>query len=198
MRSSRSRPVGRCRPVAATLRRFRSDAQGATAVELSLVILPFLALAMGIITIGMQHYVSHSLEHGIEAASRKIKTGEAQKAGLTVADFRELFCDAAGRLIACDKRLQIHIKTSDTFAELSPLTACVTDGNLTPSAASGGDAVGAHAGGKSQRVVVSACYQWDMGLGLWQTVWNFLSPMPTVERRPVLSAVTAFQTEPYE
>lgn len=190
--------MGRGRPLLGTLRRFRSDARGATAVEISLVILPFLALVMGIITIGLQYYVSHSLEHGIEAASRKIRTGEAQKAGLTIADFRKLFCDAAGRLVACDKRLEIHIKSADTFAELSPLTSCVTDGNLTPSAAGGGDAVGAHTGGRSQRVVVSACYQWDMGLGLWQTIWNFLSPMPTAQERPVLSAVTALQTEPYE
>lgn len=198
MRSTRSFPVGAHARLLAVGHRFRRDIRGITAVEFAIVSVPFFLIILGIITIGLQHLVSHSLAHGLEASSRKIRTGEAQKEGLTVGGFRQLFCDNAGAMVACDDHLVIHIKTSDTFAGLKPLTACVTDGSLTPSSLSGSEDIAAAAGGKSQRVVVSACYQWDMGLALWQRIWNLLSPTPIVQGRPVLSVATAFRSEPYE
>lgn len=198
MRSSSFRLEAVRGRIRSTVRRVRGDVSGATAIEFAIVAVPFLLLVLGIMTIGLQFLISHSLERGVETAARKLRTGEAQKAGLTVGDFRKLFCDNAGTLIACDDHLVLHIKSSNTFAGLSPLTQCVTDGNLTPSAANDGDGIGAHAGGRSQPVVVSVCYQWDLGLTLWQTIWNLFSPVPTVQDRPVLSAVTAFQSEPYE
>lgn len=182
---------------ARALGRFRADARGATAVEFGIVAVPFFALVLGIITVGAQFMTSHFLEHGVEAASRKIRTGEALKDGMTLGDFRQLLCSEAGSLISCDEHLVIHIKSSDTFAGLSPLTSCVTDGQLTPPEGEDSAALGTRTGGASQRVVVSACYQWDMGLALWQTIWNLISPMPVVQGRPVLSAVTAFRSEPY-
>lgn len=198
MRSSISRLAAAGRRLLATGPRFRDDVRGATAIEFAMVSAPFVLLLMGIMTIGVQYLVSHFLEHGVEAASRKIRTGEAQKAGLTLGDFRELFCSEAGFMIDCDEdHLIIHIKSSETFAGLSPLTSCVTDGSLTPPEGNSSDPIGSRTGGASQRVVVSACYQWDMGLMLWQSIWNLLSPTPIVQGKPVLTAATAFQSEPY-
>lgn len=180
-------------------RRFRDDIRGVTAIEFGMVAAPFLVLVTGLVTIGIQFLIVHSLEHGVEAASRKLRTGEAQKAGLTVNDFRDLFCDAAGFMITCDSRLVIHIKSSETFAGLSPVTSCVTeDGNLTLAAGNGSDDIRAPAGDAEAAVMVSACYRWDMGLDLWQAIWSLLSPIPTVQGMPILSAVTAFRSEPFE
>lgn len=179
-------------------RRFRADARGVTAIEFAMVATPFFLLIMGIMTIGLQYMTSHFLEHGVEGAARKLRTGEAQKSGLTLADFRKLFCDTAGYMIKCDSHLVIHIKSSETFAGLSPVTSCVTDGNLTPATGNGSDGVRTRAGDASAAVMVSACYQWDMGLGLWQSIWNMISPFPVVQDQPVLSAATAFRSEPFE
>ncbi|MCC7251308.1 pilus assembly protein [Hyphomicrobium sp.] len=198
MHNLASRSVGFRTRLAGVVRRFRADVRGVTAVEFGLVAAPFFLVVMGLVTVGTQYMSMHFLEHGVEVASRKLRTGEAQKAGLTVSDFRGLFCDAAGFIIPCDEHLVIHIKSSDTFAGLSPITSCVTDGSLTPAEGNGGDAVRSHAGDASAAVMVSACYQWDMGLGLWQTIWNIILPVPTVEGSPVLSAVTAFRSEPFE
>jgi Flp pilus assembly protein TadG len=198
MRNSPSRPAGPSIGLASAARRFRADARGVTAIEFAIVAAPFFLLLMGIMTIGLQYLSVHFLEHGVEAAARKLRTGEAQKAGMTLADFRKLFCEEAGFIIACDNRLVIHIKSSETFAGLSPVTSCVTDGSLTPAAGSQGDDIRTRAGGASEAVMVSACYQWDMGLDLWQSVWNLISPMPTVAGRPILSAATAFRSEPFE
>lgn len=198
MRRSFLRPAGVRARVLRACRRFRGDARGVTAVEFALVAGPFLLLAMGIITIGLQHLTSHFLEHGVEEAARRIRTGELQQGNVTLAGFRQIFCDEAGFMIKCDdEHLVLHIKSSDTFAGLSPVTKCVTNGRLTPSEGNPGDAVRSRTGGASQGVVVSACYQWDMGLALWQTIWNLLSPTPTVQGKPVLTAVAAFRSEPF-
>ena len=192
-------PTGPGYAVRRVRRRFGADSRGVTSIEFAMVIGPFLLLVVGIMTIGLQYLTSHFIEHGVEVAARKIRTGEAQKAGVTLSGFRKLFCDEVGFMIDCDEsRLVLHIKNADTFAGLMPLTNCITDGALTPSAGEGDDDIRTRTGGAGEAVVVSACYEWDMGLGLWQRVWNLVSPYPPVQGRPVLTAATAFKSEPFE
>lgn len=179
-------------------RRFRRNVDGATAVEFAIVSAPFFLLMLGIMTVGMQHLTLHSLEQGVADASRKLRTGEAQKAGLSVGDFRTLVCQSAGSNISCDNRLVIHIKSGDSFADLSPPTNCMTNGNLTPAAGLGTDGIRTASGNASTAVLVTACYDWELGSSLWQSVWNVLSPMPPTQGKTILSAATAFRSEPFE
>ena len=62
----------------------RNDS-GSAAIEFAMVALPFFMFVLGIIGVGLYYFTSNALEHGVEAASRKILTGEAQKGDLTVA-----------------------------------------------------------------------------------------------------------------
>jgi Flp pilus assembly protein TadG len=185
---------------AGAARRFGADTRGTTAVEFGMLLAPFLLLVMGIITIGIQYLTMHFLEYGVEVASRKLRTGEAQKAGQTLGGFRDLFCDAADVMINCDdNHLVIHIKNKKTFAELTPLPACVAEGGLAPPSGNEGDSVESVAGGASDAVVVLACYEWGMGMSLWQSIWNLIpSETPTIQGKIILSAATAFRSEPYE
>jgi len=178
--------------------RFRTDVRGATAVEFALVVVPFLILAMGIITIGMHYMTVNFLEHGVEVAARQLRTGEAQKAGVTAGQFRQLVCDAAGPLIACDERLVVHVKSRATFAELRPITPCVTNGRLTPAEGDPGDSISTRAGDASQAVLVNICYEWEAGFGLWQRIWALLASESVDRGNPILSAATAFRSEPFQ
>jgi hypothetical protein len=139
----------------------------------------------------------HFLEHGVATAARKLRTGEAQKAGLTLADFRNLVCNSAGTMVACDNRLVIHIKSSPTFAGLVPLASCMTNGNLTPSSGLATDSVKSQSGNSSTAVSVMACYEWSAGKGFWSTLWSLVSPTPPTQGKTVLSSATAFRSEPY-
>ena len=56
------------------------------AVEFALVALPFLLFVLGIVGMGLYFLASTSLEYGVEAAARKIRTGEADKGDMTVGD----------------------------------------------------------------------------------------------------------------
>jgi Flp pilus assembly protein TadG len=179
-------------------RRFRGDCRGVTAIEFGLVALPFAAMMMGIMTIGLQYFTVYSLENGVADAARKLRTGEAQKAGLTVGDFRKLLCDAAGSYLDCDEHLVVHVTSGATFASLSPPTNCVTDGKLTPSQGQPADKVQTRSGQANAAVLVIACYEWEMGASLWQSVWNLITPLPQTDGKTIVSATTAFRSEPYE
>jgi Flp pilus assembly protein TadG len=181
-----------------TARRLQADARGTTAVEFGLIAVPFFLLVMGIITIGMQYLTAHSLDQAVALASRQLRTGEAQKVGLTLGGFRQAVCNAAGAMITCDERLVVHVKSRSTFAELTPVTPCLTNGRLTPPEGVAEDGIRTRAGDASQAVVVSVCYEWDAGFGPWQLIWNLLSAPEADRGKPILSAATAFRSEPFE
>jgi Flp pilus assembly pilin Flp len=191
-----SLPIVRAK-LARFFREFRRDGDGTTAIEFALVSVPFVVVILAMMTVGIHYLTSHSLQRGVLDAARQLRTGEAQKAGLDLDDFRQLVCDAAGTFISCDKHLVIHIKSNAKFAGLAPATSCVTDGKLTPSAGAGTDAVSSRSGEESTAVQVMACYEWEMGSVFWQTIWNLISPTPIVQGKTVLSATTAFRSEPY-
>jgi Flp pilus assembly pilin Flp len=178
--------------------RFRRDCRGATAVEFAMVSVPFFAMMLAMMTVGTHYLIYHSLERGLMDASRLLRTGEAQKAGLDLDDFRKLLCEAAGKFVACDEHLVIHIKSNETFAGLSPPTSCVSDGALAPPSGAGSDAITSKAGEDSTAVQVTACYEWEMGASLWETLFNLVSPYPVTQGKTILSATTAFRSEPYQ
>lgn len=178
--------------------RFGAESRGVTTIEFAMVAGPFIVLIVAIMTIGTQFMALHTLEHGVAEASRKIRTGEAQTAGFSLGDFRELVCDSVEFFIPCDERLVVHVESATTFAGLIPPTACVTNGTLTPASGSPGDALASVAGQENMKVLVTACYDWQAGVGLWQRIWNLASPMPPVQGKTILSAATVFQTEPYK
>ena len=107
-------------------------------------------------------------------------------------------CNAAGTMIACDERLVVHIKSRPTFAALTPLTPCLTNGKLTPAEGDTEDGIRTRSGDASTAIVVSACYEWDAGFGLWQVIWNLLSAENVDRGNPILSVTTAFRSEPFE
>lgn len=190
--------VGRRMRVAAVAsRRWVRDTRGATAVEFGLVVGPFILLLTVIMVVGLQFFTINALERGVTAAARKLRTGEAQKAGLTFDDFRKMVCDEAGSLIPCDAKLVVHVKSGATFADLDPPVSCLSNGNLTPSGGAGAKPVSNYAGTASATVVVTACYDWALGSPLWQMIWNLLTSAQQQEKT-IVSSTIAFRSEPYQ
>jgi len=187
------------------LTRFGADRSGAAAIEFGAVVAPFLMLMLGIMTVGLQYFTSTSLENGVTQASRKLRTGQAQKEGKTFADFRQLVCDEAGSYIKCDSNLVIHVKSGAAFADLDPPTPCLTNGSLTPSSGTGANPIANYSGTASATVLVTACYAWDFGGTLWQDIWNMLSVGPWADTGPprvagktLIQSTSTFRTEPYK
>lgn len=176
-------------------RGIRRDQGGTTAIEFALVALPFFLFAFGIMLVGLKYFTENSLEHAVESAAREIRTGQAQKAGKTLKDFRDMVCEEAGTYISCDGKLVVHVQSADQWSDITP-TPCLTGGALTPSAGTGTDPLADSSGNAEAVVLVTACYEWTMTQvfklgGLGDSLADMSSGSSLVQ------AVSTFRTEPY-
>jgi TadE-like protein len=167
------------------------DEQGATAVEFGLVALPFFLFILGILGIGLYFFTTSSLEHGAEAAARKIRTGEAQKGALTVGDFKKLVCEEAGSYIDCDK-LRVVLQHGEHWSDVSPISCIDSNGDVASSTGSSDEIVSGYTGAASEVVLVTLCYEWDLAES-----FSFIEFAQNSDGAAILQAATAFRTEPY-
>jgi Flp pilus assembly protein TadG len=157
-----------------------------------MVVGPFFFFVFGIIGIGLQFFTITSLEHGVESAARKIRTGEAQKAGKTLSDFKQMVCDAAGSYIKCDTSLVVHVQTASTWSGIVP-RPCLTGGALTPASGVATDPLAGASGTASAAVLVTVCYEWKLPQS-----FRFLRMGDMSNGSALIQAATTFRTEPYQ
>jgi TadE-like protein len=175
------------------LARWLRNERGSAAIEFALVAVPFFMFVLGVLGIGLYFFTVSSLEHGAESAARQVRTGQAQKSGLTVGDFKQLACDEAGTYIDCSK-LHVLVQNSATWAGIVP-EPCVNSSNeMSASTGDPGEALYGYTGGSSQVVLITLCYQWDLA-----STFAFLQLGTGSDGSgpAVIQATTAFRTEPY-
>jgi len=175
------------------LARWPRNDRGSAAVEFALVALPFFMFVLGVLGIGLYFFTVSSLEHGVETAARQVRTGQAQKGGLTVGDFKNLVCSSAGSYIDCDK-LHVLVQHSATWSGITP-EPCVNNSNeMSASTGDTADSLYDYTGGSSQVVLITLCYEWDLA----QTfAFLKLGSGSDGSGAAIIPATTAFRTEPY-
>lgn len=175
------------------LRRWLRNDDGSAAVEFAIVALPFFMFVFGIIGIGLYFLASSSLEYGVEAAARKVRTGEAQKGSVTVGQFKQDVCSAAGSYIDCNK-LTVIVQHAATWSGISPQSCVDSNGNMVASTGTTGDMVSKYTGAASEVVLVTLCYQWDLA-----TTFGFMNLGKNSDGSgpAIVQASTAFRSEPY-
>jgi len=175
------------------LKRWGQDTSGTTAIEFAIVGVPFIGFCFAVIGYGFYFFTNTALEFGVETASRKIRTGQAQTNAITRDAFRNEICAAAGTFIDCSSsKLKIHIQSAASWAGIAP-TPCQTGNGLTDSGGAGSDPVSGASGGARQAVLVTACYEWTLA----QTLpFLFLGQLDNGSA--IVQAVATFRTEPYQ
>jgi len=169
-----------------SLRRFRRDKKGATAVEFGLIAAPFLALLIAIIETALVFFASHTLETAVGDASRLIKTGQAQTQKLSQQQFKDAVCSRISGLFDCQGGVLVDVRCYSGFggAELTP--PLDEQGNIQITA-------GFCPGQAGEIVVVRAMYPWPVRLSL---LGFNLSNMAGGKR--LLMATSTFRNEPFE
>ena len=167
------------------LSRFRRAESGATAIEFSMIALPFFMLLYAIIDISLVFFATTTLENGIVGAARQIRTGTVQANGMTAAQFRALVCNQISMLLSCDARLGIDVRTYSGFGNVIKPAALDANGNLT------GD-LSFDPGSPGDVVVVRAYYTWPI---LMPMMGQSFSNMAGGNR--LLEANIAFRNEPF-
>jgi Flp pilus assembly protein TadG len=168
------------------LTRFGAARQGSAAVEFAMVATPFLALLFGVLELGLVFMVSTTLDNAVDAASRKIRTGELQTTGGTAATFKTAVCEEMSWLgSGCSSSLHVDVRTFPKFADVE-ITDPTTDGVFD-------DAKTAFTPGGSEAIVlVRVYYEWTLITPSLNTGLQSLS-----DGKRLIAATATFRTEPY-
>ncbi|MBO0345685.1 TadE/TadG family type IV pilus assembly protein [Roseibium limicola] len=168
------------------LRRVASDEGGVTAIEFSMIALPFFMLLLGLIEFGLAFFVNRILDYAALETTRQIRTGQAMKSGVSKAAFKTELCGRMTRVLCNESRLTVDIQTFSDFQSLSDIDSLVDDdGELEEDPAFS-------IGGASDIVIARVVYEWPMFTSLMNTDSGDTSDM---SRR--LYTTVVFRNEPF-
>lgn len=167
---------------------FARDERGVTAIEFGLLALPFFTIIAAILETAIMFLAGQVLDSAVEDASRMIKTGRAQAANYTIANFRTLMCGYTFNLFDCN---QIKIKVAKITNFTSTTTSStVQTCNTTTCTWNFTEAFAAGAG--RDVIQVFAYYRWPLLINL---------PYFNLKNQPdnyrLLGATRVFRNEPF-
>ena len=162
------------------------DKRGIAAVEFAMIAIPFFFLIFGLLEVCAIFIMTTVLEHGLNEASRGIRTGQAQEAGFGPVAFKNAVCEELFDLLDCDGNLTLDVKTFDNFNDTSNPSAIDEDGNFDPS---GFDF---DPGQANSIVVVRAFYEWKLFTPVMSAPLQNLN-----DGKRLLQSTIAFRNEPF-
>ncbi|NCC22802.1 MAG: pilus assembly protein [Alphaproteobacteria bacterium] len=104
-----------------SFRNWRRETGGATAIEFSIVAIPFTFAIIAVIEVALAYTTGFLLEGGTGAASRMIRTCELQDAADAEADFRAALCSHAVTIPNCQDNVFVETVAmpDDSFMSVS-------------------------------------------------------------------------------
>lgn len=161
--------------------------RGVAAVEFALIAVPFFFLIFGLLEICVIFIMSSVLEHGLNEAARGIRTGELQsEEGFNRDAFEEIICAQVFDMFDCVGKVQLDVKTFDSFSMTGNPSPIDADGEL--------DVTGFafSPGGANDIVVVRAFYEWELLTPVMSAPLANMS-----NNRHLLQATVVFRNEPF-
>lgn len=172
-------------------RRYRSDAEGATAIEFAIVALPFLGLIFGILELALVFFTGAVMTQAMSDTGRLVRVGAFQGCG-NVSEFKALVCDKMSNLMNCEANLRIDLSTASGFQTITMPDPGLS--GLDPDDEDAEIVDGTYVNtGPSEPVVMRGTFYYPLALP------NFMTRLESIpgSRRHVISAATAFRTEPF-
>jgi Flp pilus assembly protein TadG len=183
-------------------RSFVKNNDGAVAVEFAIVGVPFFMMVMAVFNTGLYFYAVNCVDRGIEDAARFVRTGEAQKGSssaggtgtsLTADQFRTMVCDTASAYIDCSQ-LNIRIQSNTDWSAINAIKCDVNNPTTGAIAKGDGTLLTAMAGTANSKVLITACYKWELGKYLPFVHFDALYP----DGSTLIQSSAALQIEPYQ
>jgi len=157
--------------------------EGSTAIEFSLLAIPYVFLTVGIIELGIMYAAASLLEGATASAARLIRTGQIQQAvGDPEQMFRDAICGYATVLINCND-IVLEVIPLASFADFSGPTYDA-NGNMV--------SAGFDAGGVSDNILIRVSYRYTM-------MTPFIGPLLAgPDSSHLFVSTIVLQTEPYD
>lgn len=158
--------------------------EGTTAIEFSLLIIPYLMLSLGVIELSLMFTSASLLESATGSAARMIRTGQLQQSASAdpAADFRDAMCDRLVALVRCED-VSIEVVRMDSYGDYAEATFD-EDGNMVPA--------GFDPGGSNEKVLIRTAFRYEMITPLVGPLLN------GSDGSTLFMSTIVLQTEPYE
>jgi Flp pilus assembly protein TadG len=105
--------------IARAIGTFGHNDKGATAVEFSLVALPFFALMFAILETALAFFAQNYFEDTLARVARQVRTGQAQQSSLTADGFKTLLCAKLSPMFSCPAGVTLDIRTYTSFSDVN-------------------------------------------------------------------------------
>ena len=161
------------------------DRNGATAIEFAFVALPFFALVLATIEVGLAFFVNRMVDNAVVNASRLIRTGQTTDSTVTQAEFKAEICGFMPDILCDLDRINVEVTSVDSFLNADPTADLYDDDGEVR------DPLTFDTGDAGSIVVVNVIYEWPM---LASTLG--LDPGDAGKIR-YLSSTAVFRNEPW-
>lgn len=166
--------------------RLGRDRKGTAAMEFAFIAAPLAALMVAILQTSLVFFAQQTLETAAEKSVRQLVTGQAQRDGLSAAQFKTLVCSKLPSFMKC-ANVMVDVRTATNFSSASTAPTLTFDGTGNVS-----NSWQYAPGGSGAINVATIMYIWSTQTG----PLNFdLSTMSS--NRRLLYATAVFRTEPY-
>ncbi len=136
-----------------TINKWFRGRDGATAIEFSLLVMPFMLITLGIIELSTMFLSASMVEGATDSAARLIRTGKIQQStGDQEAMFRAALCAYATALVDCDDMI-VEVIAIDNYSDYTD-PVFDADGTMISQ--------GFDAGGSNSKVIVRVAYRYHM------------------------------------
>ena len=172
----------------AGLDKWGQDNSGSAAVEFALIAAPFLFLLTGLLEVSLIFIVTTTLEHGINEASRDIRTGSLQNNGLIInrAQFVQSVCSQLFGLLDCADNLDVDVRAFNAFTGANLSNGIDDDGNYSNLDFQ------FQPGQRNDIVLARVYYEWDL------ITPGFSAPLQNLQNgNRLITAAVAFRNEPF-
>lgn len=172
-------------------RRYRGDAEGATAIEFAIVALPFLGLIFGILELALVFFTGAVMTQAMSDTGRLVRVGAFQGCG-SATEFKAIVCDKMSNLMNCNANFRIDLTTASGFQTIALSDPGLSGLDPDDDEAEINDGTYVDTG-PSEPVVMRGTFYYPLALP------NFMTRLESIpgSGRHVISASTAFRTEPF-
>ncbi|HEY4944485.1 MAG TPA: TadE/TadG family type IV pilus assembly protein [Rhizomicrobium sp.] len=167
-------------------RRMRAEGEKASAaIEFAMIAPVFFLLLMGIIENGVIYFAGSTLQYATDDAARYVRTGQAQAASMTQAQFQARICSHISSFLNCNN-LQVDMQAYSGYTSANFSSPTLPSGAVNP-------ALNNYQPGVACNVVLlRTFYTWRV---LTPVLSTFLTNMTTGNH--LITATAAFRNEPF-
>lgn len=185
---------GKARGVTASrslLARFTRNREGATAIEFTLLAIPFALLVFAILESCISFAAQQLLANATDSIARQLRTGQILATDIDATKLRAMICDQVEILVGSDcptsPNLQVDLEQYATFADAAKVvTKYTADGDLDTTG------FGVNPGGSMTKNMLRVYYKWPVMTDFMRKSMSNLK-----DGKTLLFATDTWQNEPF-